>query len=140
VTVPAWLFDELAATAEDDDDLEARLAGWDALLVGAVEIPISNNRSRGPSTPQPDPDLEEGRRALAVDLAADVIACALTGAPHVVGRWWAAGPIRRGLVRVGLDDGDVVEAALARLGVEVRRFGAKGARWRLTPAPEGTPR
>ena len=47
------------------------------------------------------------------------------------GVWHPAGPIRLGLDRVGLNDDELVAGALERLGVEVRRCGTSGQRWRF---------
>lgn len=71
-----------------------------------------------------------------VDRAAEVIACALAGAKHVLGQWWPSAPIRRGLRVYGIADETVIDAALDRLGVQVRKQGANGARWRLERVPE----
>jgi hypothetical protein len=122
VTLPDWLFDELEAAIEDPDDLKARLTAWDARLEGAVEVSKPDATTRSAPTP--------------VDIAAQVIACSLAGASYVIGRWWAAMPIKRGLAVAGITDPAVIDAALEQLGVEVRRQGATGARWKLDHVPQ----
>ena len=67
---------------------------------------------------------------------AEVIACALTGSKHVIGRWWPSRRIKRGLAAYGIADETVIEAAHELLEVEVQKRGANGARWRLKRDPE----
>jgi hypothetical protein len=69
--------------------------------------------------------------------AAELIAYALAGSERVLGGWWPAAQVLRGLARVGITDRAVVDAALAQLGVEVRSERGRRARWRLArpPAP-----
>jgi Protein of unknown function (DUF3631) len=81
------------------------------------------------------PGSEIERDQTDVERAAEVIACALTGASHVIGRWWSSKPIKLGLARVGITDEDTIAAGLELLGVEVRQQGT-GARWRLDHVPE----
>ena len=38
MTVPGWLFDQLADHRQDMDDLEAKLGAWNELLEGAEEL------------------------------------------------------------------------------------------------------
>ena len=71
-----------------------------------------------------------------VDRAAEVIACALTGSPYVIGQWWPSAPIRRGLAVYGIGDETVIQAALNLLQVQVRKQGANDARWMLERNPE----
>jgi hypothetical protein len=71
-----------------------------------------------------------------VDRAAEVIACALTGSKHVIGRSWPSAPIRRGLRVYGISDETVIAAALNLLEVRVQKQGATGARWMLDRNPE----
>jgi hypothetical protein len=71
-----------------------------------------------------------------VDRAAEVIACALTGSPYVIGQWWPSAPIRRGLAVYGITNETTIQAALNLLEVRVRKQGANGARWMLERNPE----
>jgi hypothetical protein len=70
-----------------------------------------------------------------IDLAAEVVACALAGHESVLGCWWPPEPIRAGLERFGLNDDATIDAALELLGVEIRPHGATGVRWRLGRVP-----
>jgi hypothetical protein len=46
MTIPAWLFDLLAdELGADLEELEARLAAWEALLQGATEEPTTATRT-----------------------------------------------------------------------------------------------
>ena len=72
----------------------------------------------------------------AVDRAAEVIACALAGSKHVLGRWWPSAPIRRGLTAFGITDETVIDVALDLLKVQVQKHGANGTRWRLERNPD----
>ena len=71
-----------------------------------------------------------------VDRAAEMIACALTGSPYVIGRWWPSAPIRRGLAVYGITNETTIQAALDLLEVRVQKQGANGARWMVERNPE----
>jgi hypothetical protein len=39
MSLPPWLFDELADNSDDRDDLISRAIAWEGLLAGAEEVP-----------------------------------------------------------------------------------------------------
>ena len=76
------------------------------------------------------------RQQTDLELAAEIIAASLTGAPHVIGRWWSSKPIREGLAHAGVTDEATIQAALELLGTQVRNRGTTSSRWRLDHVPE----
>jgi hypothetical protein len=93
-------------------------------------------------------------REVAERFVYETVACTLAYGDFVLGRWWPGGPTKRSLRRIEVlrerwareqgrkldpkskvDDPALLELALERLGVERRRYGRSGERWRLTQPP-----